>query len=181
MGYSRKFLPSPIEDVSAAYAKSLEFHLLFCKIFLEIQSEKTKKCGFWAPVWIFLQICVKIRIFVKNLEIHFIQEYILPKKAGNPTSSTEGGREGNFFLEQPIASTCSERPLSFQEYCNEWWDCRLLRWDCHTIVDQSELAIPLDTVVLMERGICALELDTSKRSWLIKRVFFVNWKVLKQS
>ena len=41
-----KFCPPPIEDVSATYANNLEFHLLFCKIFLEIQSKKTKKCGF---------------------------------------------------------------------------------------------------------------------------------------
>ena len=48
-----KQCPPPIEDVSATYAKSLEFHLLFYKFFLEIQSEKTKKYGFLVPVWIF--------------------------------------------------------------------------------------------------------------------------------
>ena len=133
----------------------------FAKVSWKSRVRKQKSVDFEHLCEFFLEICVKIRIFVKNLEI---QDYILPKKAGNPTSSMDGGgRAIFFFLEQPIASMCSERPLHFQEYCNEWWDCRSFRWDCHPIVDQSEQAIPLDTVVLMERGICAPELDTSKQ------------------
>ena len=46
-------IPPPIEDVSITYEKSLEFHMLFYQIFMEIQIEKTKNCVFWAPVWIF--------------------------------------------------------------------------------------------------------------------------------
>ena len=38
-----KLCPPPLEDVSAAYAKSLEFHLLFYNFFVEIQSEENKK------------------------------------------------------------------------------------------------------------------------------------------
>ena len=41
-----KLCPSPIEHVSAMYAKCLEFHLLF----YQIQSEKTWKSGFWTHV-----------------------------------------------------------------------------------------------------------------------------------
>ena len=55
-----KLCPPPIENVqrmslenvNATYAKRLEFHLLFHKIFPEIQSEKTRNFGFWAHVWI---------------------------------------------------------------------------------------------------------------------------------
>ena len=38
---------APPQDFSVTYAKSLEFYLLFCKIFLEIHSEKTKKSEFF--------------------------------------------------------------------------------------------------------------------------------------
>ena len=37
-----KLCPRPMEDVSATYAESLEFHLLFYRFFLEFQTEKTK-------------------------------------------------------------------------------------------------------------------------------------------
>ena len=43
-------LPPSIEDVSAMYAESLEFHLLFYKLFMEIQPEKTKMSGVWVLV-----------------------------------------------------------------------------------------------------------------------------------
>ena len=77
-------MPSPIEDVSATYAKSLEFHLLFYKIFPEIQSEKRRKYGFGAHVWIISGNPCENKDFVqkpwKSMRI-FHQE-----KSGNPTS-----------------------------------------------------------------------------------------------
>ena len=45
-------MASPIEDASAMHAKSQEFHLLFYNFFPGFQSEKTRKSGFWAHVWI---------------------------------------------------------------------------------------------------------------------------------
>ena len=45
-----KLCPPSIEDVSATYAVSLEFHLLFYRFFLEILTENTKISGFWVHV-----------------------------------------------------------------------------------------------------------------------------------
>ena len=56
--------PPPIEDVSATYAESLEFHLLFYRFVLEIQTGKMS--GFWADVWIFF---LEKDFCLKNLEI----------------------------------------------------------------------------------------------------------------
>ena len=68
----------------------MDFRLPFYIFFLEIQSKKTKKSGFWVSAWIFVEICVIIRIFVqktwKSMTIFY------PKKAGNPTSSMGGGQ-----------------------------------------------------------------------------------------
>ena len=58
-----KLCPPPIEDVSTIYAKSRKLHLLHSKISLEIQSEKTNM-DFEHLCEFFLEICVKIKIFV---------------------------------------------------------------------------------------------------------------------
>ena len=91
-----KLCPPPIEDVSA---KSQEFYLLFFKSFLEILSEKTKKCGFWVSVEFFFWKSVwKYGFFVqktwKSKPPIFYQ-----KKSGNPTSSMG---EGKFFWNSPM-------------------------------------------------------------------------------
>ena len=96
-----KLCPPPIEDVNATYAKILEFHLLFHKIFPEIQSEKTRNFGFWAHVWIISgNPCENKDHCSKTLEI---QDNISPKKSGNPTSSMGGGQ--HFFGIAPSSFT----------------------------------------------------------------------------
>ena len=57
--------PLLIEDVIAMYAKSLQFHLLFYKIFLKsrVRKQESLDFGAWVDHGSFLEICVKIRIF----------------------------------------------------------------------------------------------------------------------
>ena len=77
-----KLCPPAKEDVSATYAINLEFHLPFYKFFLEIQSEETKKSGFWVPVCNFCgNLCENKDFCPRNLEIQeYILAYVLPKK-----------------------------------------------------------------------------------------------------
>ena len=91
-----KFCNPSIEDFSALNAWSLEFHLLFFKLFLEIQSEKTQNCGFYIFVE-FGNLYENNDFCSKNLGI---QAYILPKKSGNPTSFVEG--RVKFFWNSPF-------------------------------------------------------------------------------
>ena len=54
--------------------KSLEFHLLFYKIFPKIQSEKTRKSRFWLHVWIIYgNLCEnKLFCFVFSFVVFFL-------------------------------------------------------------------------------------------------------------
>ena len=93
--------PPPIEDVSATYVKSLKFHLLFCKIFLEIQSKKIKKCGFEGPCEFFMEISVKIKIFVQKT---WKSRNIFYKKMSENQLKSNllyRGRANFFFIERP--------------------------------------------------------------------------------
>ena len=67
--------------------KNLEFHLLFYNFFLDIQSEKTKKGRILGALdyYFFLEICVKIRIFVQKTWKSRTKFY--QKSLENPTSS----------------------------------------------------------------------------------------------
>ena len=86
-------MPSPIEDVISTYAKSLEFHSLFCQILREIQSEETRKIGIWAHVWIIPgNLCENKDFCSKILEI---QDNISSKKVWKSNLLYRG--EGIFF------------------------------------------------------------------------------------
>ena len=70
-----KSCPPSVEDVSATYAKCLEFHLLFYNFFPEIQSEKARKskvlflnlgrmCGFFVCFVLFVCLFLNVCLFV---------------------------------------------------------------------------------------------------------------------
>ena len=59
-----KLCPPHTEDVSVTYAKSLDFHLLFYRFFLEIKTEKMKMSGFLGTCVNFFLETVKTSIFV---------------------------------------------------------------------------------------------------------------------
>ena len=106
-----KFCPPLIEDVSTTYAKSMEFHLIFCKLFLEIQPEKTKKCGFWPPVWIFCwNLCENKDFFQKTWKSRTI---LYKKKSGNPAPSMGGG--GIFFWNSPLKISKQKQSGNFTD------------------------------------------------------------------
>ena len=101
MGYSRSIVPSPHRGCQCYVCKSLKFHLLFYHIFLDIQTEKTKKSGFLVPVWIFSgnpcedkDFCQKKK---KTLEV---QNCIFSKKYGNLLYGRGG--EASFFWNSPM-------------------------------------------------------------------------------
>ena len=95
-GIPGKFCPSPIEDedVSATYAKSLKFHLLFAKFSWKFRVRKQKSVDFERLCDCFFQKSVlKEGFLFKKLEI---QDYILPKTSLEIKSHLFG--EGAFFF-----------------------------------------------------------------------------------
>ena len=80
------------------YAESLEFHLLFYKLFLEIQIEKTNSLDVGRIYEFFSgNLCENKDICPKNTEIQYC---IFSKKSGNLTASMRG--RANFFWNSPL-------------------------------------------------------------------------------
>ena len=94
----------PHRGCQCCVCKKFGIHLLFCKLLLQIQSEKTKKVWILsACVIFFFEIYVKIKIFVQKTWKSKTMFY--QKQSGNPTSSTG---EGKFCWNNPLMYTVAK-------------------------------------------------------------------------
>ena len=97
LGYSRKFVPSPIEDVSATYVKVWNSTYYLTKFSWKSRVRKHESLDFGCMCRSFLEIHVKIRIFVhKPWKSRTI--IISPRKVWKSNLLHGGGKRFLFFF-----------------------------------------------------------------------------------